>query len=90
MMAYLAAKRMELSEGDYIAFAAEMPKYFQCSLRLEKELEKYKSEWKQHPDYLQLEERSLWRTGSEKQKYYEENDRLTQAFKAEYRSNVQE
>lgn len=90
MVAYLTAKRMELSEEEYIGLVAEMPDSFEHSLELEKRLEQAKWEWSLHPDCQQLRQRELWREGSERQKYYEENDRLTQALKNSYRSSVQE
>ena len=89
MMAYMAAKRMELSEDEYIGFAAEMPQSFEYSLALEKKIEQLKQSWLQHAQYQQLQERQLLREES-KQKYYDANDRLTQALKSSYRSSVQE
>lgn len=90
IVAYLTAKRMELSEEEYIGLVAEMPDSFEYSLELEKRLEQVKWEWSLHPDCQQLRQREMWREGNERQKYYEENDRLTQALKNSYRSSVQE
>ena len=90
MMAYLAAKRMCLSEEEYIAFAAEIPGKFELSLALEKKLEELKASWRQQAQYQQLQQRILWREGSEVQKYYEESENLTQALKAGYRRGVLE
>ena len=39
-IAYLAAKRMELTEGEYLAFIAEQPGSYEQSLALEKEIER--------------------------------------------------
>ena len=88
--AFLAAKRMELSEEEYISFAAEQQDGYEATLRLEKALEEIRESWKQQPDSLRLEERKSWRTGSDKQKYYDENEHLTQALKSSYRSSVSE
>lgn len=88
--AYMAAKRMELSEDEYIGFAAEMPQNFDYSLALEKKLEQLKEAWTQCAEYQQMQERILLREGNGVQKYYDENDRLTQALKSSYRSCVQE
>jgi len=87
---YLAAKRMELPEGEYIAHAAEIPNSYEISLDLEKKLELLMEEWKGQPDYQRLCVRGEYRTGSDKQKYYDENDRLMQALKTSYRSSVME
>ncbi len=86
--AYLAAKRLELSEEEYIAFAAEHPDCFQNSLALEKKLEELGEQWKEHPEYRRLQQRREWRDGSEKYKYYEENERLTTVLKSSYRNSV--
>lgn len=88
--AYLAAKRMELSEEEYIGFAAEMPESYNDTLALEKRLDELKESWLLQEDYQYLLQRDIWRDGNDKQKYYEENDRITQALKAGYRNSVQE
>ena len=90
MQAYLAAKRMELPESEYIAFAARMPECYNDTLALEKKLDWLKEVWQQQEDYQYLMQRDMWREGEDKQKYYEENDRVTQALKVGYRMNVQE
>lgn len=89
-LAYLAAKRMELSEEEYIAFAAERPESYNETLTLEKKLDGLKEVWQKQEDYQYLLQRDMWREGNDKQKYYDENDRITQALKVGYRSSVQE
>lgn len=88
--AYLAAKRMELSEGDYIALVAELTNSYEQTLALEKKLEAVQEAWREHADYQRLQMRREWRTGSDKQKYYDENERLTLGLKNSYRNSVQE
>ncbi len=88
--AYLAAKRMELAEGDYIAHAAKIPNSYEISLDLEKKLEVLQESWKEQADYQRLQVRKECRNGSDKQKYYDENDRLMEALKNSYRSSVME
>lgn len=87
---YLAAKRMELSESEYISFAASLPEAYEQTLRLEKKIEQMKSDWQEHADYMRLMQRKEWREGNDKQKYYDENERLTQALKDSYRISVSE
>lgn len=87
--AYLAAKRMELPENDYVAYAAEHTKNYQDTLELEKKIEKLAQEWEQQPEYLRLYNRRELR-GTDRQKYYEENERLTQALKSSYRRSTSE
>ncbi len=87
-MAYLAAKRMMLSESEYIDFAAGVPDSYSYSLTLEKQMEELQNIWTERAEYKRLKQREEWRTGGESQKYYEENDRITQALKNSYRSSV--
>ena len=85
--AYLAAKRMELPEDEYVAFAAQNPENYTESLELEKRIEQFEREWEQQPEYRQLKLRAEWRTG-DRVKYDAENERLTQALKNSYRTSV--
>lgn len=81
---YLAAKRMELPEGDYVALAAENAGNYQYVLQLEKKLEQLTRDWESQPEYLRLYNRRELR-GTDRQRYQEESDRLTQALKSSYR-----
>ncbi len=87
--AYLAARRMELDERAYIAFVADQTEDCEQSLELEQRLERIKAEWMQQPEYWKLQDRKEWR-GSDRQRYYDDNDALTQALKNSYRSSVSE
>lgn len=89
-MAHLAAKRMELSEEEYISYAAELTSSYEASLALERELELLESDFVKQPEYKKLLLRREWRQGIDKQKYYDENDSLTQSLKSTYRSSVSE
>ena len=89
-MAYLAAKRMELSDGEYIALVAELSGSYEQTLVLEKKLEDLLRQWQEQADYQRLMLRREWREGSEKQKYYDENGRLTLGLKNSYRNSVSE
>ena len=85
--AYLAAKRMELPEDAYVAFAAQNPEFYTESLELEKSMEQFGREWEQQPEYRQLRLRGDWRV-NDRVKYDAENERLTQALKNSYRTSV--
>lgn len=85
---YLAAKRMVLSESEYVAFVAENTERYELTLELEKDMERLTDEWEQQPEYLRLYAHRELRTGDRKQKYYEENERLTQTLKDSYRKSV--
>lgn len=81
---YLAAKRMELSEEDYVSFAAEHGQWYPCTLELEKKLERAVGEWEQQPDYLRLYNRRELRS-RDRRRFLEDNRRLIQALKDSYR-----
>lgn len=87
---YLAAKRMALNESEYVAFVAENTERYELTLELEKDMERLTDEWEQQPEYLMLYAHRELRTGDRKQKYYEENERLTQTLKDSYRKSVAE
>lgn len=90
LKAYLAGKRMELSEEEYVAFMAGNPQFYNTSMELEKQLEELGNTWESHADYLLLEERRQWRYEGNKQKYYEESDRTAEVLKEAYRYSVTE
>ncbi len=81
---YLAAKRMELSEEAYVAFASEHGQWYPSTLELEKKLERAMGEWEQQPDYLRLYNRRDLKS-RDRRRFYEDNRRLTQALKESYR-----
>ena len=85
--AYLAAKRMELTEDAYVALAAQNPENYTESLELEKRIEQFEREWEQQPEYRQLRLRGDWRV-NDRVRYDAENERLTQALKNSYRTSV--
>lgn len=84
---YLAAKRMHLTEDDYVAFAAGISENYQHTLELEKRMERFREEWELQPEYLQLYNRRECRAGGDVKKYYEESDRLVQLLKDNYRDS---
>lgn len=85
---YLAAKRMVLSESEYVSFAAENHEGYELTLELEKDMERLTDEWERQPEYLRLYSHRELRAGGRKQKYYEESERLTQTIKDSYRKSV--
>lgn len=84
--AYLGAKRMLLSEKEYVAFAAEHKELYQCSLRLERQVEQYVQEWETQTDYLRLYHERELRQEGDREGYFEESGRLVRTLKDSYRS----
>ena len=79
---------MVLTESEYVSFAAENPEGYELTLELEKDMERLTDEWERQPEYLRLYHHRELRAGDGKQKYYEENERLTQTLKDSYRKSV--
>lgn len=87
---YLAAKRMEMTESEYVSFAAGNAEGYELALELEKDMERLTDEWEQQPEYLRLYGLSELKSGDGRQKYYEEGERLSQTLKDSYRRSVAE
>lgn len=87
---FLAAKRMELPEAEYVALAAELSDRYQISLKLEQLMERLNLNWQEDAECMRLKQRVQLRQNGVKQKYYEDNDRLTFALKESYRISVSE
>lgn len=89
-LAYLAAKRMELTEGDYLAFIAEQPDSYERSLCLERQIESLEEGFREQEAYRRLEELKSWRFDGDKQRYYDELERIARTLKDYYRNSVSE
>jgi len=82
---YLGAKRMQLTQEEYVAFVAEHGEFYRFSLELEKQLERAVQEWEQQPEYLRLYNRRELKESGDKWRAYEENSRLVDVLKENYR-----
>lgn len=82
---YLAARRMELPEQDYVALAAEYPDRYRISLELERTLETAEQAFQETPEYRRLMQLKALRAAGEINTYSEENDRILQTLKEDYR-----
>ena len=51
MLAFLAARRLELPEDEYIGMTANLPESFEASLALEKKLDELKIDWRGSVEY---------------------------------------
>lgn len=87
---YLAAKRIRMDDREYVAFAATYPERHEQTLELEKKMDALRASFEEQPGYELLERRRNWRMGSEKQRYYEDNEELTRNLKNGYRNCVSE
>ena len=87
-LAFIAAKRMGLSDSEYIDFVAEVPDAYDDTLRLERTMETLKSQWENRGETHSLKLRRSTRESDEAHKYYDENDRILKGLKDGYRENV--
>lgn len=85
---YLAARRMQLPERDYVALAAEYPEQYRASLELEQALEATEQAWRDTPEYMRLLQLRARRAGGEVSEYCEETDRILQTLKNDYRKRI--
>ena len=83
-IACLAARRMQLSEEDYVAYAGGRAEWYRHTLELERLYEEAVEAWEGQPDYLRLSSRRELRRG-DRRRFYEDKDRLTSALKESYR-----
>lgn len=86
--AYLAAKRIELDENEYLSFVADRPESYEQSLKLEKEIEWLSENFGEQETGIRLAQLREWRNGEDKQKYYSELERILQGLRDRYRSSV--
>lgn len=82
---YLTAKRLELSEDDYIRFIADEEDAYRMSVPLEGELEAAKAEFEDSPEAKHMQEIFALKDRKEADLYFEEVTRMTESLKAEYR-----
>lgn len=88
LIEYLAAKRMNMDDAEYVAFAAGYPEYYEQTLELEKRMEAFRAQWEATGEKQYLDERLMWKAEGEAVKYYEETDKKIQELKNRYRQNV--
>lgn len=88
--AYLAAKRMELDESEYISFAAERAEGYEYTLELEREIEGLADDWKLQPEFQRLLEIREYRRNGDRQGYNEGCEEIIRNLKSAYRDNVGE
>lgn len=83
---FLAAKRRELTENEYISYVAEMPEMYEASMLLERRMEHLEQEWHMTPEYNRITQMKFWRDRGEYARYRQENENIVQALKDSYRS----
>ena len=86
-LAYLAAKRMFLPEGDYVSFVSGLGERYESTLELERRVQALQEDWKISEQKRYLEERGRMKSEGDSG-YYTETDRKIRELKDRYRENV--
>ena len=81
----LAAKRMEMTEKEYVSYASGLTGASELVMELEQELKEYRQLWEDETDSLRWKQRETLREEAP-ELYEEESDRLLDAMKEAYRS----
>ncbi len=85
---YLAAQRLAMAEGDYVAFIAGHGEYHELSLELEKLFEGAKGKFEASQDNRMLTALKIYKEEGNELSYFEEIDRIISKKKDEYRELV--
>lgn len=88
--AFLAAKRLYVEDGKYIAFIAEHPELYDVSMRVERVLNEANRMWEVSAIKKQLDDLKECKGAFDSQLYYSEIDRMSGKLKDEYRKCAQE
>ena len=86
-LAYLAAKRMFLPEGDYVSFVSGLGERYESTLELERRVQALQEDWEISEQKRYLEERGRMKSEGDSG-YYTETDRKIRELKDRYRENV--
>lgn len=86
----LAAKRLYMSEQDYICYIADNPEFFNVSQDLEERLNESEKMWQVSEKKKQLDDLKECKEIGEAQLYYEEIERMTNRLKENFRKCLQE
>lgn len=89
LIAFLAAKRLSMEEGEYISFVAGFPEYYEQTLELEKKVEALKEQWETTKEKQFLTERIKRKEQGDVVEYYQETDNRLREIKDRYRQNVE-
>ncbi len=85
LQSFFFAKRLELSEQEYVNLVAQYPESYEITLEVEQRMEALEQQWKETHEYAGLKNMRKWRTVGDKYMYYEESVQIVDALKEEYR-----
>lgn len=88
LTAFLSAKRMQLSEKEYVAFVTGSPAYGEAGMKLEHRLERAAQDWQQSEEKRETEELLAKRQTEEASSYYTEMAKRIGDLQEEYRRGL--
>lgn len=88
-VAYLGAKRFELTDKEYVDFAAELTEHYANEMELEQLLDRANEEWENSETYLGIVNLKEWRQEGRIEKYEEERELILRDMKNEYKDSLE-
>lgn len=88
LRSYFYARRMELSDHDYVALVARHPECYEISMQVEQKLKELAGQWEESPESMGLTNMRRWRTTGDNHKYYEECDQIVRIIQEDYRNCI--
>lgn len=81
---FLAAKRMKLSDDDYVALVADREEAYEASMELEKKMDSLLAEYEETDTEKYLQQMKVWRNSEEAGRYYTETGKVVRKLKEKY------
>ena len=88
LRSYFYARRMELSDHEYVALVAKHPECYEISMQVEQKLKELDGLWEESPESMGLNNMRRWRTTGDNHKYYEECDQIVRIIQEDYRNCI--
>lgn len=88
LRSYFYARRMELSDYEYVALVAKHPECHEISMQVEQNMKKLAGQWEESPESMGLSNMRRWRTTGDNHKYYEECDHIVRIIQEDYRNCI--
>lgn len=88
LRSYFYARRMELSDHEYVALVARHPECYEISMQVEQKLKELAGQWEESPESMGLTNMRRWRTTGDNHKYYEECDQIVRIIQEDYRNCI--
>jgi len=86
---YLAARRLSMSDSEYVKFIADEPDSYMASINLETDVDDILSEWESSDELSEVDELIDLKNRGDSNMYYKEINRMVENLKEEYREFIQ-